>query len=508
LLSVSPDQGQLASADSPCLRAAPEEEFLSSRHLKWIVTILLVYFGLRLLFFAATIPLFVPPDEVTHFGVCRIFSEVFFLPENLPETYAYGLVTNIPYLYYWIMGRLLTLNFFGISDLLFLRLLNIPLAFATIFFVWRMLRILTDDRLTHILLIAAMTNTLMFSFLSASVSYDNLTNLLAAMAVYYLLVFFRTRSSDLLAACFLCQLAGSLTKVTFLLLVMVLNIILLVHEFRNLRHLPASSISYFRHADWRRGVLAFGVLVGLALNIQLYGINYVRYGSLAPDMSKVLSPDKVMQHRTSARNRIFSLFKEGKVSYEDALGMASQISHPGDRAATIYLVQNYAALKDNGTELLGPLAYMAFWVQQMSAGIFGVAGHLPMLNFGPTIWLFYALFALTGIGLLLRWRPRDAEGIPACLMVIAAFYGFFLMYGVNYQDYLYYGSPVLGVSGRYIFPVLGPLYVLFSYYLMRLFRGGRTRLGISLAVSILFIASDLPYFLVHSTPDWFAPIFP
>jgi len=480
---------------------------LSYERLLWPVTLLLVYFGLRLLFFAVAISHYVPPDEVTHYELCRIFSTVFLLPENSPETYSYGLVTNIPYLYYWIMGRLLTLNFFGISDLLFLRLLNISLAFATIFFVWRMLRLLTDDRLTQILLIAAMTNTLMFSFISASVSYDNLTNLLAAMAVYYLLAFFRTRSADKLAACFLCQLAGSLTKTTFLPLVLILNIILLVREFRNLRSLPASSISYLRHTDLRHFVLALGIFFGLTLNIQLYGGNYVHYRSLDPQMSKVLSPDKAMQYRTSARNRIFSLFREGKVSYEDALAMASQVGHPGDRADTVYLVQNYAALKNNRIELMGPTSYLAFWVQQMSAGIFGIAGHLQMLNSGPTIWLFYTLMALTGIGLLIRWRPRDAAGLPSCLLAIAFLYGLFLIYGVNYEGYLYYGTPVLGLSGRYIFPVLGPLYVLSSYYIMRLFSGGRTKLGISLAVSILFIASDLPYFLAHSTPDWFAPIF-
>ena len=151
------------------------------------------------------------------------------------------------------------LNVFGIPDLLFLRLLNIPFAFATIYFVWRMLRLLTDDRLTQILLIVAMTNTIMFSFLSAFVTYDNLTNLLAAMAMYYLLAFFQTRSGDLLAASFLCQLAGSLTKISFLPLVLVLNILLLIHEFKNLRDLPGSLKDYFQAAGWQRLGLALGI---------------------------------------------------------------------------------------------------------------------------------------------------------------------------------------------------------------------------------------------------------
>lgn len=500
-------RGKPAKADSPRIKTTPEETFPSSRFFKWSVTILLVYFGLRLLFFAGTISPYVPPDEHTHFELSRIFSKVFFLPQNSPETYEYGLVTNIPWLYYWTMGKLLSLNLFGMPDLLFLRLLNIPFAFGTVYYAWRMLRLLTDDRLSHILLIVAMTNTIMFTFLSAFVSYDNLTNLLAAMSAYYLLAFFKTRSGDLLAASFLCQMAGSLTKVTFLPLVLVLNILLIIHEFKSLRVLPGAILAWFKSADWQRTGLILVTMLGLALNIHLYGSNYFHYGSLAPEMSDVLSPDKAMQNRLAARSLIFSQFKEGRISREEALAMASRINHPGDRADAMYLIENYSALKNNRTELLGPLAYPVFWVRQISAGIFGIFGHLQMANRGPTMWPFAALAVLTILSILIRWRPPDAAWLRTCLMTIAAFYGLFLLYGVNYQTYRSTGALGLGLQGRYIFPVLGPIYVVSSYYLLRLFRSGRLRLGVSAAVCVLFIASDFPYFLFHVTSNWFIPLF-
>ena len=65
----------------------------------------------------------------------------------------------------------------------------------------------------------------------------------------------------------------------------------------------------------------------------------------------------------------------------------------------------------------------------------------------------------------------------------------------------------LALQGRYIFPVLGPIYIIVCYYLLRLFRSEYTRLVAAGAVSLLFIASDLPYFLLHATPDWFSPLF-
>jgi hypothetical protein len=500
-------QGKPTRADSPRIKVNSEETFPSARQFKWILTCLLVYFGLQLIFFAGTISPYVPPDEHTHFELSRIFSKVFFLPQNSPETYEYGLVTNIPWLYYWTMGKLLPLNVVGMPDLLFLRFLNIPFAFGTLWYAWRTIRLLTDDRLSPVLMIVAMTNTIMFSFLSAFVSYDNLTNLLAAMAVYYLLAFFKNRSGDLLAASFLCQISGALTKTAFLPLVLVLNILLVTHEFKNIRLLPGALQGYFKAAGWQRWCLVLVVFLGLALNIHLYGGNYLHYGDVAPEMSDVLSPDKAMQNRLAARSMIFSQFKEGRVSKEEALAMASQINHPGDRADTIYTIENYIALKNSRVELLGPLAYMIFWVQQMSAGIFGIFGHIQMANRGPTSWPFAALCALTIISILVRWRPSDAEWLPTCLMTIVAFYGLFLLYGVNYHGYLSTGALGLGLQGRYIFPVLGPLYIVSSYYLLRLFRSGYLRTGVLATACIIFIASDFPYFLFHVTPEWFIPLF-
>lgn len=478
--------------------------FPSSHTLKWILIVLLMYFGLRLVFFAVTVSPNVPPDEVTHLGIAKIYSEVPFLPENSPETYEYGLVTNIPYLYYWIMGKLLAVNIFGIPDLLFLRLLNILFAFVTIYFVWCMLRLLTDDRLTQILLIVAMTNTIMFSFLSASVSYDNMTNLLAAMAVYYLLAFFKHRSGNMLAASIICQLTGSLTKITFLPLILVMNILLLIHEFRNIRSIPSTLKDYI-HASGKRGLcLMFAILVGLSLNIQLYGGNIVQYGELKPGMSKVLSSEIAMQYRIYARNTILTALKEGRISLDTALEMASHIKRASDRRSTISFIYQYEVNKYKKVQLLNPLEYIVPWILRMMATIFGILGHISMFNKWPTILPFVVLMMLTVLGTLIRWRAREAGGLHTFLAVIAIFYGIFLMYAVNYRHYLHFENIKIALQGRYIFPVIGPIYVLSCYYLLRLFGGRYTRVVVFVATALIFVAFDLPYFLIHATPKWFA----
>ena len=499
-----PEQDQQSFGDiSTVIPDKGGESFISARFLKWATGILLAYFGARLLFFALNISSFVPPDEVTHAGICKVFSKVFLFPDNSPATYEFGLVTNMPWLYYWIMGKLLHLNIFGISDLVILRLLNIPLAFGTVWYALRLLRLLTDNRLAQLLLIVVITNTPMFSLLSASVSYDNLANLLAAMAIYYEFVFFMNRSGGLLVASLLCQMAGSLTKITFLPLILVLNVLLVLNEAKNLKTRPDEFRRQFRTISLRTWLTLLVLIIALGLNLRLYGGNYLRFGSLNPGMPQVVSPEIAMQHRLDARGMIFNQYKEGKISYMDALILTGEIRHPGDKADTFYLLMNYEKLKRNPQLWLNPLNYANFWFQTMVASIFGIRAHLGM--FKPPFYLLpiYVAMALAFLGLVTRWRPREAGWSPLSLAVVAVSYAGALIYKVNYDTYLNYGEPSLTVYGRYLFIVMAPAYVLWCHYLLCLFRSELIRNALALATALLFISYDFPWFLMHATPEWY-----
>jgi len=497
-----PEQNQRTLEDISAARSdSGEEAIISATLLNWASGILLAYFGARLVFFALNISSFVPPDEITHAGLCKVFSKIFLLPDNSPVTYEFGLVTNIPWLYYWALGKLLHLNFFGISDLVFLRLLNIPLAFGTVFFARRTLLLLTHNRLAQLLLLVTMTNTAMFSLLSASVSYDNLTNLLAAMAVYYQFAFFKNRSGGLLVASLLCQLIGSLTKITFLPLALVLNVLLLMHERRHLLTFPAAAAHYFRT---RRAWLPLLLLLVVAgLNLQLYAGNYLRYGTLTPSMAVVLSPAAAMNYRLDARGTIFNEYKDGKISYMDALILAGEIRHPGDKADTFYLLMNYEKMKRNPQLWLGLFGYAKIWLQIMFSTIFGIKAHMGMFKDSLYLAPVYLVMTLAILGFVIRWRPRESGWIAPGLAVVAAFYAGYLMYEINYDAYLNYGEPSLTVYGRYLFPILVPVYVLLCHYLLQLFRSRYIRFALALAAALLFISYDFPWFLMHVTPEWY-----
>jgi hypothetical protein len=475
---------------------------LTSRRYKWLATALLAYFGLRLIYFATSVSPYIPPDEVTHFGVCTIFSKVLLLPDNTPDSYQYGLVTNIPWLYYWIMGKLLHFNFFSIPDLVFLRLLNIPLAFATVYYVRRLLRLITDDGLAELLVIVAMTNTLMFSFLSASVSYDNLANLLAAMSFYYLLVFFRNRSGTSLAISCISVLAGCLTKITFLPLVPLLTLLFVVREFRNIGSLASKMVDSVK-ASRRVRILLLGIFVGMILNIQLFGGNYLKYETINPAVETVLPLENAMQYRLTARGHILKLFRLGQINIEQARQMASRIMHTGDREDTINLVENYSNAHKAGFKPLGPAPYTAMWILQMLSTSFGIKAHVGMPNQGYSFIPLTLLILVVLLAYLVRWRPWDMEWFPTSLLGVSIGYATFLIVRINYPNYLDSTDIILTVAGRYIFPVMGPVYVVSCIYLMRLFKNEKMRMLLFSCAALVLIGSDFPFFLASVTPEWF-----
>jgi hypothetical protein len=152
---------------------------------------------------------------------------------------------------------------------------------------------------------------------------------------------------------------------------------------------------------------------------------------------------------------------------------------------------------------MGLPAYLSFWVKAMLHGTYGIFAHLPVPQSGIRMNMFRGLFLLAGLSFLIRWRPREAGWYPACLAIIAGFYGVFLMYVINYGSYLDSRATWLGLQGRYIFPVMSPIYVLLSYYLMHLFTCRRAQIVVFSVATMIFIASDFPFFLSFATHDWF-----
>ena len=251
--------------------------------------------------------------------------------------------------------------------------------------------------------------------------------------------------------------------------------------------------------------MAFVIICLFALNIQLYGGNIIKYGKLVPHLDQVISRENAMANRMYARNAIYKAFKEGTISFDQALEMTNRyIKNELDRNMNINLMLDYKEHKESKETLLNPWRYMELWFLRMLASTFGAEGGINILNKSIFIPIFIVWILLAGIGAIRSAFTHKTSRIALYLTIIAVFYSLFLMYIVNYRIYL--GAEIfnLAVQGRYIFPILGPLYILWSYYLMNLFSRKQERLITCFVTASIFIISDFPFFLMHADSKWFA----
>lgn len=472
----------------------------------WFIFIAFGYFLFRLFYFATHISHYVPPDEVTRFGLCQVFSKTLLLPENSEETYHLGLVTHIPYLYYYVMGKLLKLNFFPVSDLVFLRFLNCMISFTTVVYGYKWMRLITPNRLYHLLFVILITNTPMFSFLGAAVSYDNLTNLFAVTALYYLHLFFQNPNSTRFLVFAISVLGGALTKITFLPLVLAYLGILIFHERKYLKNLFPIIKKFLTTLRPAQKILLGITFVLLILNMTLYFGNMVRFGKIEPRPNQVLTEDQIMEYRIFARNRIVSLYKSGRLSFSEAVQKAKEIQHPGDSADTLFLLKMTRANKLNPISPMGRIQYACHWLKSMLKQSVGIIGHIGLIKHSywfagyQFIFLFSLLFFV--FFFVCYWRPPDAGRLLADALFLCLFYAIILMQFVNYP--IYTGSMSLGLAlqGRYFFPVLVPFYGIVAYSLINPFKKS-LRGVIVLLIALFFIWGDFPYFLQNATEQWF-----
>jgi len=464
--------------------------------------LMFLYFAAKVCFFALRIRERVFPDEASWFGIVQVFSRSWLPPLDSPESYPFGLITHTPTLYFFLMGKALACNIFPISDLLFVRLLNAGLSLLTVAYGWRLAEALRLSSAVRCLFMVMLTNTVMFTFVSAAVSYDTMSTLFAVLALYYLIIFFQGRriAPALLSGCY--ALAGTLTKIVLLPYCLALLLVVTGHERKRaldlLRALPSMAASL----RGREAGLAVLCLCLFAANLQLYGGNLIRFGSVLPTMDKVLPIEACLQNRLFARDYAVREFQAGRLTLLDAQRIALQIRDPGDRASAWGRLAEAAGEKQRGAApRMGRWRYAIEWVEVVVSRSYSVAAHLSLFKYDRDFYPYYALFVLAGILWGVRRRDLLTPGMGG-IMVVAIFYVLFLMQVVSYTTYRGSGASGLALTGRYLFPVLVPVYLLTAQGLL----AKTPRWWQALAgggVAIFFVLAEFPWFVRNAGPEWY-----
>lgn len=410
-------------------------DFFKRNSPKIVLFILVGAFLTSSLFLALNLQTGIIPDEPAHFIFSKHFASTWGIPPDTYETYSWGwYIEQNPFLYYWVNGRIInTLHLLKPSaddweTLITLRLANVIFAFGSILFCFLLSKELILNPWWQLLPIFLLTNTLMFVFLAGGVNYDNLANLLSMAGLYFFVRIFTRHDFLINSLAWMIFIGlGALVKYTILPLALAMSLAWLVYTIFQKRKIFPLCIRNIKFI-----VLSFILLCLIASNFALYGINLIRHQSLTPPCREILVEAQCKISPYEKRDQ--RIANHPKMTIEESI----QQGYPS------------------------PIKY-AFvdWVKNMLLRSFGMIGHksyFPLQLITLYQVLFYGMLGL-GIFNLLYWRRIS---LPiASLLWITAFYALVLLLK-NYNSELVYNFTHIAFQGRYIFPVIGAIYVLYT----------------------------------------------
>lgn len=400
------------------------------------LTVLALLLGIYLatsVFIAINLRTGIIPDEPAHFVFSKHFASTAGIPPDTFETYSWGwYIQQNPFLYYWINGRIINLIQWiapQISDtdlLISLRLVSVLYGLATLITCYQLSRIVIKGRWWQLLPVFLLSQTLMFVFLSGGVNYDNLANLLCTASLYYFVKSIKKKNflRDSLLWFILIGL-GTLVKFTILPLAFIMVLTWIFFLIKNHKDLQP-----IRFLSFDKIILTFIAILLAVGNFAIYGVNLIRFGALTPPCQEIL------------------------------LESQCDISPYVRRSEQIALNPKLSIRESINQGFPPPIRYaLVDWVWHMLIRSYGIIGHrsyfpLQLITFYQ-IW-FYLIMTMAFFGLAYY---RKLSFASFSLIVISLFYAGVLFFQ-NYSSELVYGFQQIALQGRYIFPVIGALYVL------------------------------------------------
>ncbi len=381
----------------------------------------------------------IPDEGGYHFPVSKLYTTTWGIPADTPETYQFQYLSHRPFLYHWINGRILNSAqafFPDLSDwrkLVLLRLTSIFYSLGTLFFTYKLAGEYIHNKWGQVFVVFLLTNTLMFVFISSGVNYDNLVNLCCAAGLYFLTRVMK--GGDFYENSFgwiSCIAFGTLVKSAVLPLAAVMMLSWAVYTVINRK-----LINFKIYPNFQFYLTAFFLILLLIANLAIYGVNLVKYRSLTPGCAQILTQEQC----------------ENSPLYV--------------RSQKIELANNSLTIKDivEGKDP-DPIAYFSdFWIPAMSKMIFGIAGH-KIFNPPDFIISLYRLILLVSILSAFKFWKNPSYPLGS-LCAVFAFYSL-VLFTTNYQTEMRTGFTHLAIQGRYIFPIIGIIYILITYFLLNI----------------------------------------
>lgn len=438
--------------------------FLCKHSASLILLVILVIFTISASYFALKLKRYIIPDEGSHIYMSALFSSTLGIPDYTETSlkFGYSQLDRMPFLYFWLNGRILNgLNLLvpGIEEwpqIQFLRFTSVLYSIFTLIYCYLLTKEITRSKWWPLLATFMMANTLMFTFLSGGVTYDNISNLCATAGIYYLVRVLKGKPFTANSLAWLVFTAtGVMLKITIVPLAAITGAIWLFYLFKHYKNLR-----FFFPVNWSNVLMAAYSLVMIGLVTSVFGVNMVKYHRPTPSCERVLTEE--LCSISSFKERTKSLpIPEKKLTIADAIEDSS----------------------------LGPWTYLVdYWNQRIISTIFGILGHESYGD--PYITSLFRIFYAALLVLFIRfWRWKSSSMLP--LVIIILVYTL-VLFGLSYNSELETGFLHVGVQGRYLFPVIGLFYALVVYFLSRLENRILKTVMIGFTVIVFFTGGPVP----------------
>lgn len=438
----------------------------------WLETalfvVILVVFVVCAGYFALNLDNDLIPDESSHFYLSTQFATTWGTPAMTDHLFELGNIqlNRQPFVYYWINGRLLNLLYLvlpGISEwrqLLFLRMFNVLYSTGTVIFAYLLALQFLRKRWWPLLVAFLTTNTLMFVFLSGGVSYDNLANLCSVAGIFYLFRVLEGKKFITYSLTWFFFIGlGVLVKKTILPLALVMFIFWLIYLIRN-----RASIDIRREMNWKIFTIGLLTLAIMGINLSIYGVNLVKFKALVPNCT--------------------DLHTQQQCDLSVFVKRAQDMEFPKEKITLREVIEQ---------NKLNPVYYFqVYWLNQMQTTIYGIMGH--QVYYPLHLITFYWVFYLFVYAIVIKyWERRNF--IYYTLLGIAISYLLAILL-VSYNEELISNFQHTAIQGRYLFPVMVPVYLLVVDLFSRI--ANRVVRRVSIIYTVLLFAVGGPVlFLLH-----------
>ncbi|GAP13956.1 hypothetical protein LARV_01715 [Longilinea arvoryzae] len=432
---------------------------------KIVFVVMLLFFFAYGVFIARTLDGGIIPDEQAHFLFAKHYSNTLGIPLDTTETITTGWnIAHNPFLFYWISGRVINfvqLVYPKVNDwqlLVILRLVNLVFSLGSILFCYRISKEVIKNKWYQLLPSFLLINTLMFVFVASGVNYDNLAVLCSMGGLYFLLQAligneFYTNS----LAWMMCISFGTLVKFTILPLALIMFIVWLIYTLKNRK-----SIFPLPMAGWKRLLMMVGLILLIGGNLAIYGYNLVTFKWILPNCNNILSDAQC------ELNPYLKRYREQALDHKLSVAESIDLGYPD------------------------PVEYVAYvWGPLMFDRTYGIAGH--KVYYPAYITCFQLLFAW-GVLLAVRYWKRPTSNIINATVISIAYALVLIVF--NYNNELIYGFKNYGLTGRYLFPVIGLVYGLYGYTIEQI-RNKPIQIITLLVTLALFLVGGPIEFLWH-----------